>query len=469
MKKTNETFIEEMNRINPAITFLDEYKGRDNKISCKCKKCENIWLAMPRNLLHGTGCPNCAREKRGNRKESGWTTKTIKRQVAKSNPEVMVIGQYVKMSEKLKVKCRRCGYIWMIRPDHLLNGNGCPKCKGALKKDNKIFWKELEGVNSLIIPNGEYTNSKIKVQCVCKICGYEWSANPNKLLAGTGCPNCNNRNKTSFPEQAIFYYLRKVYPDAINRYKIENTKCELDIYIPSIAIGIEYDGVHWHTKEKRELEKEKYQLCKEKKITLYRIREEKENNSFDADMVFYRETPYKYPTLDKVIQQILAELKIELEVNTQADAIKIKEQFYRKIKNNSLKSKYPIIAQEWNYDKNGDLTPEMLSYASNDKVWWKCRKCKREWLAAVCDRTVAGKGCKVCKDNEAGKKRRISNEEFVKRLSIINPDMIPLEEYKTTHEKIKTQCRKCGHIWYPMPSNSLRGKKCPKCVKNKNS
>ena len=61
MKKTNETFIEEMNRINPAITFLDEYKGRDNKISCKCKKCENIWLAMPRNLLHGTGCPNCAR------------------------------------------------------------------------------------------------------------------------------------------------------------------------------------------------------------------------------------------------------------------------------------------------------------------------------------------------------------------------------------------------------------------------
>ena len=25
MKKTNETFIEEMNRINPAITFLDEY------------------------------------------------------------------------------------------------------------------------------------------------------------------------------------------------------------------------------------------------------------------------------------------------------------------------------------------------------------------------------------------------------------------------------------------------------------
>lgn len=63
----------------------------------------------------------------------------------------------------------------------------------------------------------------------------------------------------------------------------------------------------------------------------------------------------------------------------------------------------------------------------------------------------------------------MSNEEFVKRLSIINPDMIPLEEYKTTHEKIKTQCRKCGHIWYPMPSNSLRGKKCPKCVKNKNS
>lgn len=52
------------------------------------------------------------------------------------------------------------------------------------------------------------------------------------------------RQSTSFYEQAIFYYVRKFFPDALNRYQIEcaGNKVEIDIFVPSIKVGIEYDG-----------------------------------------------------------------------------------------------------------------------------------------------------------------------------------------------------------------------------------
>ena len=37
----------------------------------------------------------------------------------------------------------------------------------------------------------------------------------------------------------------------------------------------------------------------------------------------------------------------------------------------SLAEARPDLAKEWNYEKNGDLRPEDVSYGSNKKVWWK--------------------------------------------------------------------------------------------------
>ena len=36
---------------------------------------------------------------------------------------------------------------------------------------------------------------------------------------------------------------------------------------------------------------------------------------------------------------------------------------------NELKSKYPYIAKEWDYNKNGDLTPSDVFGGSNKKIW----------------------------------------------------------------------------------------------------
>ena len=70
---------------------------------------------------------------------------------------------------------------------------------------------------------------------------------------------------------------------------------------------------------------------------------------------------------------------------------------------NDLLSQNPLLAKEWNYEKNKNLTnkrgedissPDRVTSHSNQKVWWKCAE-GHEWLASICSRS-RGNMCLEC-------------------------------------------------------------------------
>lgn len=67
---------------------------------------------------------------------------------------------------------------------------------------------------------------------------------------------------------------------------------------------------------------------------------------------------------------------------------------------NDLATVNPTLAEEWNYEKNGTLTPDQVTAGSEKKVWWKC-EFGHEWEAIVLSRN-RGNGCPIC----AGRKIR---------------------------------------------------------------
>lgn len=80
---------------------------------------------------------------------------------------------------------------------------------------------------------------------------------------------------TSFDEQTIFFYIKQIFPDAINRGKysfVENENIELDVYIPSLHFAIEYDGARWH-KNKSDIDNYKNFILSEAGAYWLRIRE----------------------------------------------------------------------------------------------------------------------------------------------------------------------------------------------------
>ncbi|MCR5097182.1 MAG: zinc-ribbon domain-containing protein, partial [Erysipelotrichaceae bacterium] len=76
---------------------------------------------------------------------------------------------------------------------------------------------------------------------------------------------------------------------------------------------------------------------------------------------------------------------------------------------NDLATIRPDIAFEWNYIKNGELTPDQVTPGSNKKVWWKCLNCGNEWKTTVCHRSD-GQGCPKCSNKLKDKRRYLKNK-----------------------------------------------------------
>ena len=62
---------------------------------------------------------------------------------------------------------------------------------------------------------------------------------------------------------------------------------------------------------------------------------------------------------------------------------------------NDIETLYPELALEWNYDKNGALTPKDITPGSHKKVWWKCPVCNYEWESTIAHVARTDK-CPVC-------------------------------------------------------------------------
>ena len=264
---------------------------------------------------------------------------------------------------------------------------------------------------------------------------------------------------------------------------------ELDIYIPSIRVAIEYDGEAWHKKGKEDIERRKYKICKEHDIYLIRFKEGNKREYSDlADNCYFIPTDKKHNNiLDKSIIFMLNSIDLSYErlfgnnllfknydVDTNRDALKIRKLFQTKIKD-SLVELYPEIADEWMYNKNEGLTPDRFSVGSKVKVWWKCKKCGYEWISTINHRTSSKSGCPCCAskvivvgiNDLATTHPEIAKEWHPTK----NGNLLPRDVKAGSNKKIWWKCLICGKEWVTtVKSRTYNGICCCyKCRKSYNS
>ena len=51
----------------------------------------------------------------------------------------------------------------------------------------------------------------------------------------------------------------------------------------------------------------------------------------------------------------------------------------------------PVLLAQWDRERNGDLTPNDVTYGSRRKVWWRCEK-GHSWQAQIKSRILLGAG-----------------------------------------------------------------------------
>ena len=337
--------------------------------------------------------------------------------------------------------------------------------------------------NNKLKPSDITYGSGKKVWWKCPV-GHEYQAVVrDRGIGHTNCPICNLRNSTSFPEQAIFFYIKKLYPDAINKYNnVFSTTMELDIYIPSLKMGIEYDGATWHkNEESHKREQKKYRICRQNKIYLIRVKEQNNTDWNDvADEIYYfpKIKRNDFRVFENVIKHLLNKISISKNENVVIDIKKDKYEIYKYIYkiNNSLAEKKPDVAKKWNYEKNGYLKPNMFSVSSNEIVWWKCSDCGNEWETSINHMTRKGTlGCPICAKVQRGKTFTKSVVDKVGSLAEKMPELVkewhPTKNADLTPNDITAGrfkpvwwvCSKCGYEWKASPNIRKRGIGCPCC------
>ena len=402
--------------------------GSSFKAFWKCKECEFGWKTSIRNRTSMLSkCPMCIRKENGLKRHiyalnrSGGISNELLIKEWDYDSNIGTPSDYTEGSaKKVSWICSKCNQKFIASINNRANGRGCPICsnKKVVKGINDLltthpqFSTEWDYVKNDILPDQITYGYGKKLWWKC-INGHSYQAivNHRTGINGTGCPICIKGKQTSFAEQAFYYYIKKVYPDAINSYKeIFNNGMELDIYIPSIKLGIEYDGEVWHKENNFERELKKYKICKKYHIKLLRLKEKRyENDILTADKILHIEKMYKKENLYKAIFFIMSDISPEtnmwtiktidrwytnLDVNLERDELDIRK-YMSELSYNSLYDLYPGIAAEWNYNKNDNLTPRMVKPKSDIKVWWICPKCNNEYKSSISHRTE-GTGCPKC-------------------------------------------------------------------------
>ena len=203
-------------------------------------KCGHEWKAsISGRCRRGDGCPYCY----NNKLLVGFNDlQTVDPVLAKEwhpikngllKPSDVMRGS----NKKVWWRCAQ-GHEWVTTVDRRMNANsGCPYCYG-----NKLLagYNDLETVCPELAKewhptkNGKLTPRDVTSSCNTKVwwlgkCGHEFKSIVSERKRGGGCPICNSESLTSFPEQAIFFYVQKYYQDAENRYI--DDKNEIDVYI----------------------------------------------------------------------------------------------------------------------------------------------------------------------------------------------------------------------------------------------
>ena len=203
------------------VGYLFGFSGMTKKAHAICFDCGHDWWAMASNLVakdKPTGCPVCA-------DQSKTTEQYIEDLRSVHGDKYHLVGDYINARTKTPHHCNQCNETWNIKPNSLLNGQGCFSCghKSKALKKTKTTEQYIEELRSVrgdryrIV--GDYLGTRTKTPHHCNQCNETWDIMPDSLLQGKGCPTCSERGFDP-SKPAICYYLRVSSPVYGELYKI---------------------------------------------------------------------------------------------------------------------------------------------------------------------------------------------------------------------------------------------------------
>lgn len=465
-----------------------EYRPRSNvKVWWKCPRGrDHEWEASIADLVgrKGRGCPFCS----GRRPTADRNFEVTAPQLAAEwhptrNGDKQPCDYTPRSGAKVWWRCRRVAtHEWQATIDARVGrGSGCPYCTSHKPSAENALTVVFPQVAAQWHPtrNGnhrpeEFTKaSSYRAWWLCPK-GHSWQASIGDRTSGGNCPRCSPH--TSAPEIRVLAEATWLFGDVHPRHKVDGI--EVDVFLPSLGVGIEFDGSYWH-KSKEDKDRKKHAALASKGITLLRIREFPLRPLTDLDVVTARTGILDKQDFNRVVSKLQAFVDSET-VRRLEQYISLPDfqndglfrQYLSYLPNPlptfSLEGRYPQLIRQYDYERNHPLVPANIPARSSLQLWWKCDKGEdHRWQASASNR-AQGTGCPFC----AGKKLSRSNSLAATHPSVAcewhptkNGDLSPEDLVAGSNRRVWWRCSKCAHHeWHTKVTNRTSlGRGCPYC------
>lgn len=362
-------------------------------------------------------------------------------------------------------------------------GAGCPVCSGKvivpgqndlesthpeLVKDWDFQKNDLLG----LFPTNVSKGSEKDVFWKCHVCGHSWKTPVYSRAAGSGCPSCTFELGTSLPEQVLYYYIKQLFPRTCNSYKPSwLLPSEIDLFIPELNLGIEYDGEGYHQSVLKDVRKD--EKCALEGIKILHIREPKCPKLPDTSW-FWSRNDKKYSSFDLMVSSVLKEIANEcgvdcaIDINYARDQKDILSQYKTRVKTRSIVINDKAMSF-WDWDKNDGLNPEIISAGSDIQVNWKCPDCGYSWSGRVAD-VNRRKRCPYCSKGVLWKGHNdlaTVYPQLAMEWNYERNELCPTDVTKKSSMSVWWKCSTCGGEWKTSIYNRANGTGCPFCWEKK--
>lgn len=130
----------------------------------------------------------------------------------------------------------------------------------------------------------------------------------------------------------------------------------------------------------------------------------------------------------------------------------------------SLLAECPEIASQWDYTKNGKLTPDSVTHSSKRVMWWRDDACGHEWQEAIRDRNKYQRyrcpKCRTILDSLAYQYPLLA-QEWSPRNPVTAWYVRPYG--KTLYDPEWVCANNGAHVWTATLSSRTNGSDCPEC------
>ena len=313
------------------------------KVWWRCKLAHS-WRASIASRNSGAGCPYCTNREilPGYNDLLTVSPKLAEEWNYEKNgalcPQDVLAGSH----KSVWWKCKH-GHEWQAQIVNRRNGNGCPYDVGKLviagendlKTRYPILCKEWDNEkNGQITPDTLACHSHKLYWWICPK-GHSYRSSTSNRIRGNDCPYC--ANKRPIAGETDF---GTIHPELIEEWDFEkNTPL-----CPEHVVFGSHKKVWWRCKE---------------------------GHSWKT-AVYYRHKGCICPYCARLIDRHTVI-----------------------VGKTDLTALYPIIANEWDYERNGSLFPQDVLPHSARTVWWKCKR-GHHWKTKVQSR-IKGTGCPRCK------------------------------------------------------------------------